>query len=190
MADVLIGSRTTNASGVAVFTNLAPGTYKFQEGTAPAGYTGDTVLHEFTIADGDAKTDTITNAPIQTGAITITKTDGYEPLAGATFSLKVGSKVMEDESVASDASGHVVFNNLMTMAVPVVYTVQEVKAPSDQFNADPLPHDISVSIGATVAQEIINERKTKGTMSVTLTDENYTQYGLEGTNVNLYRVEP
>ncbi len=50
MAEILIGTATTNASGIASFTNLPPGNYKYVRTTVKTGYTADTTERNVTIS--------------------------------------------------------------------------------------------------------------------------------------------
>lgn len=88
-AGTVVQTATTNVSGIASFTGLAPGVYVVREKTAPQGYSlATTTTQNVTVTAGVTSTATFTNARI-TGKVRIVKTDSQtsKPLAGATFSV-------------------------------------------------------------------------------------------------------
>ena len=85
----VIKTATTNASGVAKFTDLEPGSYKVCEKTAPQGYSlSATSTENVTVVAGAVAKCTFTNKRIS-GKVRIVKTDSqtHKPLAGATFTV-------------------------------------------------------------------------------------------------------
>ena len=85
----VIKTATTNASGVAKFTDLEPGSYKVREKTAPQGYSlSATSTENVTVVAGSVAKCTFTNKRIS-GKVRIVKTDSqtHKPLAGATFTV-------------------------------------------------------------------------------------------------------
>ena len=85
----VIKTATTNASGVAKFTDLEPGAYTVREKTAPQGYNlAATSSENVTVVAGSVTKCTFTNKRIS-GKVRIVKTDSqtHKPLAGATFTV-------------------------------------------------------------------------------------------------------
>lgn len=85
----VIKTATTNASGIAKFTDLEPGAYTVREKTAPQGYNlAATSSENVTVVAGSVTKCTFTNKRIS-GKVRIVKTDSqtYKPLAGATFTV-------------------------------------------------------------------------------------------------------
>lgn len=85
----VIKTATTNASGIAKFTDLEPGSYKVREKTAPQGYSLSAASTEnVTVVAGSVAKCTFTNKRIS-GKVRIVKTDSqtHKPLAGATFTV-------------------------------------------------------------------------------------------------------
>ena len=85
----VIKTATTNASGVAKFTDLEPGAYTVREKTAPQGYNlAATSSENVTVVAGSVTKSTFTNKRIS-GKVRIVKTDSqtHKPLAGATFTV-------------------------------------------------------------------------------------------------------
>ena len=85
----VIKTATTNASGIAKFTDLEPGAYTVREKTAPQGYNlAATSSENVTVVAGSVTKCTFTNKRIS-GKVRIVKTDSqtHKPLAGATFTV-------------------------------------------------------------------------------------------------------
>lgn len=85
----VVSTATTNAKGVATFANLAPGSYKVREKTAPQGYLLSVVsTQDISVVAGVSSTATFTNDRI-VGKIRIVKTDSVtgKPLAGVVFTV-------------------------------------------------------------------------------------------------------
>ena len=103
----VIKTATTNASGVAKFTDLEPGAYTVREKTAPQGYNlAATSSENVTVVAGSVTKSTFTNKRIS-GKVRIVKTDSqtHKPLAGATFTV---TRLSGPESDNASSIGQVV----------------------------------------------------------------------------------
>lgn len=191
MAQILIGTQTTDANGVATFANLPDGQYKYVEVTSPTGYDLDTVEYSVTVSGGTV-TAAVTNVPHETGSLTVHKHisgDTAQGLAGATFNLTKDSKEMQAVSIATDANGDVSFDNLMSITgSPQSYTVQEVTPPVGYLPSMD-SYTVSVAVGGTPVQNVPNVSTGTSTLDVSLSDVNYQSLGLQGSSYNLYYVE-
>ena len=85
----VLQTKTTDASGIAAFVNLQPGTYRVREKAAPEGYTVSvTDMQSVTVTAGTVSTVTFTN-DVMTAKIRIVKTDQLtkQPLPGVEFTI-------------------------------------------------------------------------------------------------------
>lgn len=135
--------KTTDNSGVADFTGLEAGKYSIIEKTAPKGYGGydGTVTVEIK-ADGTATVDdlpkgisfageTVTLTWTNTrdkGSISITKTDGNQPLSGAVFGLYENKDLADNDpkTAVTNGQGVAEFNDLSAGT----YYLKEITAPN------------------------------------------------------------
>lgn len=135
--------KTTDNSGVAEFTGLEAGKYSIIEKTAPKGYGGydGTVTVEIK-ADGTATVDdlpkgisfageTVTLTWTNTrdkGSISITKTDGNQPLSGAVFGLYENKDLADNDpkTAVTNGQGVAEFNDLSAGT----YYLKEITAPN------------------------------------------------------------
>lgn len=88
-AGTVVQTVTTNASGIASFAGLTPGTYVVREKAAPQGYQlSSTTTQNVTVTAGVTSSATFFNERIH-GKVRVIKTDSQTsaPLAGATFSV-------------------------------------------------------------------------------------------------------
>ena len=122
-----IADVTTGADGKAVFSNLALGSYTYQEISAPSGYVVDNTKYPITITSTTLNiTATRTNA-LGKASVEISKVDADSntPLQGAGFRLydASGSQVSEGYT---DANGKLTFTGLKLGS----YTCKEFQAPT------------------------------------------------------------
>jgi len=85
----VLQTKTTDASGIAAFANLQPGTYRVREKAAPEGYTVSvTGTQSVSVTAGTVSTVTFAN-DVMTAKIRIVKTDQLtqQPLSGVEFSI-------------------------------------------------------------------------------------------------------
>lgn len=192
MADILIGSAVTDENGLASFTGLPPGTYKYVQTGAATGYTADTVEYTITVSDSAPISVVRTNAPAETGSISVKKhVEGFPDyvLEGATFKLTDSSgKPLVSASSPTDSSGAVVFDNLMTITgTPQTYQLTEVTAPSG-YEPNTNSYDVEVTAGQSAGQDVPNVSTVQGSLDITLSDANYAEYGLSDSGYNLFLV--
>lgn len=135
--------KTTDNNGVAEFTRLEAGKYSIIEKTAPKGYRryDGTVTVEIK-ADGTATVDdlpkgisfageTVTLTWTNTrdkGSISITKTDGNQPLSGAVFGLYENKDLADNDpkTAVTNGQGVAEFNDLSAGT----YYLKEITAPN------------------------------------------------------------
>jgi uncharacterized surface anchored protein len=122
---MVAGSQVTMDAGSHTWSDLALGTYTVTEISAPAGYNMPATTSQTVTLTTSNKDQTVTfvNSLIL-GSITVNKTDGTNPLAGATFALYQGSTMVGSQVIMSTDSH--MWSNL-----PLgVYTVTEISAPA------------------------------------------------------------
>ena len=135
-----IADVTTGADGKAVFSNLALGSYTYQEISAPEGYVVDDTKYQITItAENLNITETRTNTIVK-GSLTVRKVDVTgSPLAGAELLLETstdGQNWTEVSRITSDKTGVAKWDDLK---IGAQYRVTEVKAPAGYtLMAEPL----------------------------------------------------
>ena len=125
MKNSVLKTITTNSSGVATLTDIAPGWYKVVETKAPDGYVLNEQENLVEIVEGKPASVTVPNTK-QSG-ITVHKVDATsrEPLAGAEFELRTADGKLID-TYTTDVSGSFVTTNVE----PGVYFLVEKKAPT------------------------------------------------------------
>ncbi|MFZ2539588.1 MAG: SpaA isopeptide-forming pilin-related protein [Oscillospiraceae bacterium] len=194
MAWIKIGTKTTDATGKVTFDKLPPGNYRYGQTSTKTGYTVDPVQYDVTVSTATPIVETKTNTPAAVGSLQLTKfSDGYPDLklAGGRFKLMdTAGKTMLTQSAATDASGLLTFTNLMSInGTPQNYKVVEVVAPTGyDINAQEVSTDISVNVMATSA--VANTPTTNGQLDVNLSDTNYSEYSLAGSNYDIYIDRP
>ena len=126
-----IADVTTGADGKAVFSNLALGSYTYQEISAPEGYVVDDTKYQITItAENLNITETRTNTIVK-GSLTVRKVDVTgAPLAGAELLLETsadGKAWAEVSKITTDKTGIAKWDDLK---IGAQYRITEVKAPA------------------------------------------------------------
>lgn len=144
---------TTDANGVAAFTNLATGTYTFT--ATKADYNSNTA--SATISGGSIAAAAVTLTR-QTGNAKITVTDGTLPLSGATVSVTVNGQA---QTATTAANGEATFTNIPTGT----YTFTATKSDYESGTAN----DVAITVGATATSTIALAHQT-GSAKITVTD--------------------
>ena len=135
-----IADVTTGADGKAVFSDLALGSYTYQEVSAPEGYVVDDTKYQITITTGTLNiTETRTNTMAK-GCLTVRKVDVTgSPLAGAELLLETstdGKNWTEVGKITTDKTGIAKWDDLK---IGAQYRVTETKAPTGYtLMAEPL----------------------------------------------------
>lgn len=189
--------KTTDNSGVAEFTGLEAGKYSIIEKTAPKGYGryDGTVTVEIK-ADGTATVDdlpkgisfageTVTLTWTNTrdkGSISITKTDGNQPLSGAVFGLYENKDLADNDpkTAVTNGQGVAEFNDLSAGT----YYLKEITAPNGYALSDEV-HTFIIGNGEKAAwdcEKTITNQLKKYTLKLTKMgdDENLLE-GVEFT---------
>ncbi len=174
--------KTTDNNGVAEFTGLEAGKYFIIEKTAPKGYGGydGTVTVEIK-ADGTATVDdlpkgisfageTVTLTWTNTrdkGSISITKTDGNQPLSGAVFGLYENKDLADNDpkTAVTNGQGVAEFNDLSAGT----YYLKEITAPNGYALSDEV-HTFIIGNGENAAwdcEKTITNQLKKYTLKLT-----------------------
>ncbi|AIQ45579.1 hypothetical protein R70723_06450 [Paenibacillus sp. FSL R7-0273] len=179
----LVATKTTDAAGVVVFTDLKPGTYTFNESKAPDGYVLDTKEQtaDITLAIPDVQQQ-ITNKGML-GSIKLTKVDQDDPakvLAGAEFKLYDAGKTLVATQI-TDATGVVEFTGLKLGT----YTFNETKAPAGYVLNSAERSATLTSAQPDAAQQITN-KEILGSLKLTKVDQDDASKKLAGAEFKLY----
>lgn len=169
----VIETKTTQANGMLVFSDVVYGTYTVRETLPATGYIASSQKHTVEINNTEAVTLDLKSKRI-TSKVTILKKDellGY-PLSGANFELR-------------DASGNVVQKGVTTYRGLLVlnkvpygtYTLVETKAPVGYARSE---KTYTISVTSQKEQTVvIKNRKIEANVIVTKTD-GQTKKGVEG----------
>ncbi|MET7019114.1 SpaA isopeptide-forming pilin-related protein [Bacillus mycoides] len=164
----------TDAYGVLVIPDLAPGYYQFIETEAPAHYKLDQTPIKFTIKKGSKKDlpipVTVKNS-LLTGGVTLTKVDDVDgtTLEGAEFIIVDAhdTKKVIRKGLTTDENGIVTASDLR----PGDYQFIEVKAPKDyDLSKDPIPFTIGKSQKENITVTATNSL-TRGAVTLTKIDD-------------------
>ncbi|QPK93956.1 hypothetical protein HCQ94_05135 [Actinomyces sp. zg-332] len=161
-----VATATTDAQGVATFSNVVYGEYTLVEKTPVEGYVASARSETVNI-DSNGKSvafadwkNTKIKAPI---VLTKTDTDSGKPLQGITFELRKGSEVVDTK--VTDAEGKVIF-----ASVPYGdYTLVETKT-LDSHILDSTPIAVQVRENGVEITKAMSNTVKKGTVIVTKTD--------------------
>ncbi len=174
-----ITTKTTNGSGVVIFSGLELGNYYYAETSALPGYVQDSTLYPVSISSaGQTVQKTMTNNMGQ-GSLKIVKTDeNGNPLKGVSFNLLDSSQGVCGNGITDD-NGEMFF--------PVLslgdYYIQETETlPGFILDTTLIPVSITTG-GQTVTKTVVNHGG-RGSLRLLKTDENGTP--LKGVGFNLY----
>lgn len=175
----VITTKTTNGSGVVIFSGLELGNYYYAETSALPGYVQDSTLYPVSISSaGQTVQKTMTNSMGQ-GSLKIVKTDeNGNPLKGVSFNLLDSSQGVCGNGITDDNGA---------MFFPVLslgdYYIQETETlPGFILDTTLIPVSITTG-GQTVTKTVVNHGG-RGSLRLLKTDENGTS--LKGVGFNLY----
>lgn len=177
----LVGSMTTDATGVATLNGLEPGSYIVKEDALPTGYAGELVVLEATVVSDVTCELQATNTP-STSKIRIVKTDAMNgaALAGAEFTItdSAGAVVA---TITTDEDGVAI-----TDWLPYgTYTVAETKAPAHYVNSGFTATVDAHEDGKTYEFAVTNA-PNKGGIRLTKTDSETGAF-LAGVQFSIYQ---
>ena len=148
----LVGTFTSDTTGVVQAGKLEPGTYLVKEVTGPNGYTIQTATQKVVITTNEATT--LTFYHTENSNLTINKTDAAtgKPLSGAKFRITKAN---------GDFVGDYTTNQAGQIAVPALepgqYTIFETNAP-DGYLLDSTPKTVTVKDNQPVVIDFENEK--------------------------------
>ena len=174
-----ITTKTTNGSGVVIFSGLELGNYYYAETSALPGYVQDSTLYPVSISSaGQTVQKTMTNSMGQ-GSLKIVKTDeNGNPLKGVSFNLLDSSQGVCGNGITDD-NGEMFFPVLSLGE----YYIQETETlPGFILDTTLIPVSITTG-GQTVTKTVVNHGG-RGSLRLLKTDENGTP--LKGVGFNLY----
>lgn len=164
-ADVLIGTMTTNAHGIAIIEDLEKGTYTVKEHALPTGYVGELTEMTAVVVSDQITELAATNTPSRS-KVRIIKTDALTgaALAGAEFTITdaAGNVV---EVLTTDADG-MAESDWLTYGT---YTVTESAAPEHYVNSGFSQTFDAYEDGKTYEFSVTNA-PTEGGIRLTKTD--------------------
>lgn len=154
MDGTMIDRRTTDESGILIFTDLKPGSYALRESKAPDGYKTDKEGSIVQIKAGATAIIEITNTPYSN--LNLKKTDeNGNPLAGAVFTVTRKSDNKVIGRFTTDATGCLTVEKLE----PGDYLVTEVQAP-EGYVIDTESKTVTISKGEQSYVSFINRKLT------------------------------
>ena len=163
----LVGSMTTNASGVAVSGDLPKGNYSVKEKALPQGYSGDLVSLDCSVKSGEITDLKAENQPIQF-TVKIVKTDAltHEPLAGAQFTITRKDTGAVAATLTTNAQGEAT-SGLLRYGK---YEIKETKVPANYVDSNFTANVNGTEHGKTYVIEAENQPMAGG-IRLTKTDK-------------------
>ena len=163
----LVGSMTTNASGVAVSGDLPKGSYTVRERALPTGYTGELFSADCQVTSGNVTDLSAQNQPIQF-TVKIIKTDAltHEPLAGAQFTITNKATGAVAATLTTNTQGEAT-SGLLRYGV---YEIKETKVPANYIDSSFTATINGAEHGKTYVVEVENQPMAGG-IRVTKTDK-------------------
>ncbi|QXE01095.1 SpaA isopeptide-forming pilin-related protein [Terribacillus sp. DMT04] len=184
--DTLREGLTTNAAGVLVVDQLAPGNYQLVETTAPNNYQVDATPIQFTIEKSNEEKIQVEREisnKLTPGEVTLTKVDDKDGtvLAEAEFVLYQENGDLVKEGLKTDADGKLTVADLH----PGNYYFQESKAPANyKLHDEKLP--FTIERGQLAAVEVTaTNTLTPGAVVLVKTDEDDDNLKLAGAEFKL-----
>ena len=163
---------TTDETGTISLSDLAAGSWHYQETAAPDGYEVESTVYDFTVAADGA----IDNSWSKTAAVKDKKTafqihktdESGKALAGVSFhvwnSIPDGSAGHYDNTLTTDANGAISITGLKAGT----YSVQETAAP-DGYLVDPTISTVKLEAGKSVS---VSRQDKQNHVTLKKVDEN------------------
>ncbi|MDW0113005.1 SpaA isopeptide-forming pilin-related protein [Sporosarcina saromensis] len=154
----VISTHTTNADGIILVENLAPGTYQFVETKAPNGYELNAEPLKFTVETSEVDPAELLELRMENSAVPgdvrVKKVDraNGNPLAGAKFRVEDASGTILDDTLVSDENGLFEIKDLY----PGSYKLVETVAPSGYLKLR-APIEFTIEVGQTEILELTVE---------------------------------
>ena len=150
LAGAEVARVTTGSDGLAVLTDIQPGSYKVQEVSVPDGVILDTTPQTVEVVAGKPTTLTFVNEYVKEFTIRKVGSDG-KPIGGVTFliSTLAGAEVAK---VTTGSDGLAVLTDMQ----PGTYKVQEIAVP-DGVILDPTPQTVEVVAGKPTTLTFVND---------------------------------
>lgn len=154
----VISTHTTNADGIILVENLAPGTYQFVETEAPNGYELNAEPLKFTVETSEVDPAELLELRMENSAVPgdvrVKKVDraNGNPLAGAKFKVEDTSGTILADNLVSDENGLFEVKNLY----PGSYKLVETAAPSGYLKLR-APIEFTIEVGQTEILELTVE---------------------------------
>ena len=150
LAGAEVARVTTGSDGLAVLTDIQPGTYKVQEIAVPDGVILDPTPQTVEVVAGKPTTLTFVNEYVKEFTIRKVGSDG-KPIGGVTFliSTLAGAEVTK---VTTGSDGLAVLTDMQ----PGTYKVQEIAVP-DGVILDPTPQTVEVVAGKPTTLTFVND---------------------------------
>ncbi|MEG0542389.1 MAG: SpaA isopeptide-forming pilin-related protein, partial [Angelakisella sp.] len=172
------------------FGSLPYGNYQFQQTSAKTGYTAVGTPVPVTISSATPVQENLANTPAAVGTLQIDKFSLNYPdwkLAGGKFKLMDSAgKTMLALSPASDASGVITLSNLMSIVgTPQSYKIVEQVAPTG-YDVNTQEITSQITVNTTTTTSVPNTPTASGAIDIDLTDTNYSAYGLDNSDYDLY----
>lgn len=190
MAQILIGTATTDANGQFTFSNLPFGTYKLVQTSALTGYNVESNIPDITVSSTTPVSVDCENSPINVGSMKISKTvENYPdwPLKDCVYKLMDSNNKTVKTATSTDVNGEITFNNLMTTASGVSYKIQETATPSG-YTLDSTVVTVPISINTEADVDRTNAPSETGEFTTTLADTTYSEYTMPGAEFEVYAV--
>ncbi len=158
-------SNYTDSNGQLEFT-VSPGQYSYREAQAVAGYILDDTRYPVTVTAGQTKEISVTNDPIQTSSMEITKLDAEtgQPLQGVTIGLYDSNGTLL-KSTQTDPNGVALFMGLELGS----YKYGEIEALPG-YVLDTTLHDIEVPEGNLNYTATLYNDPLTGVVNITKVD--------------------
>ena len=161
-----VGQMKTDAQGKASMT-LDYGKYYFKEISAPAGYTVDSTLYNFSVTNENRTFyQTVVNETYKGALVIVKKDDNNNPIENVKFNI-LNSNGEVIKTITTNARGVAGVQNL----IYGTYYYQEVEAP-DYVQIDTNKYEFKITENNQVIEKEITNKTIKGKIEITKIDNN------------------